>query len=55
MSALNGWQIGLIAAYVLAALGTVAMIGRPRKPVTPGGAAFTLIFTAVLVYAVIRA
>lgn len=44
----------LIALQVVGALGSVAMVGKPRKPITGGQAAFTVILSAACVWVVWR-
>ena len=52
---MNFWQIGLIAWFALNAVLTVAMIGKERKPSTPGAAVVSLFIFAALVYVAVRA
>jgi hypothetical protein len=45
----------LLALYAASAILTVAWIGKPRKPTTPGVAALTLVFSAMLAWLVVIA
>jgi len=54
VAAVNDWQIALISLFAVNGLLGVATIGRPRKPNTPGSAAITLVFCAVMIFAVVK-
>lgn len=45
----------LIALYILSILGTIAGIGKPRKPTTPEFAIGALIMSAIMVSLVLLA
>lgn len=40
----------LIILHLIATVGTVAMIGEPRKPLTNGTAAFVVLFNIILMW-----
>ena len=43
----------LIAFQVLGAVLAVSIVGRPREPMTPGAAAFTVFFNAVMILLIV--
>lgn len=43
----------LVALLALNVVLTIALVGQPRKPITPGTAAFGLVFNAALVWMVV--
>jgi hypothetical protein len=45
----------LVVIYILALLGTIASVGKPRKPLDSGAAAFSVVFTGVLISLVLIA
>jgi hypothetical protein len=45
----------LLALYGVSAILTVAWIGKPRKPTTPGMAAFLVVWSAFLAWLVVIA
>lgn len=50
---MNGYKWAIFVLYILSGLSTVLLIGKPRKPTTPGVAAISLCVSAatlVLVY-----
>lgn len=51
---LNGWQIGLICYFAANALLAVGLIGKARKPITPGSAVIMALIYGVLVWVAIK-
>lgn len=45
---MNAYKIALLAMYVVSALVMVSTIGKPRKPLTPGTAAVSLVVTGIM-------
>lgn len=44
------WYVWVLAAlFVVASVGQIYMIGKPRKPITPGQAAFSVVMNGVLI------
>ena len=41
--------VALVLLHAISALGTVALVGRPRKPVTPGLAVATVVTAALMI------
>lgn len=46
-------QTFLVIYFLLNAVGTVALIGKRREPITPGVAAFAVLVYAALIYFVV--
>ena len=46
-------KVALIAWFVFGALATVAGIGRPRKPLTPGVVIAALVVQAIVTFGVV--
>ena len=55
MRHLNAWQWGILAILALNAVVSIAMIGKERKPTTPGVAIAVLVINAAMAYAVVMA
>jgi hypothetical protein len=45
----------LVVIYALALLGTISQIGKPREPLSPGSASFSVVFTGLMVALVLVA
>lgn len=52
---MNNWQIALITFEVFSALVTVAMVGRPRKPITPLDVVTVMLLNGLIIFMVIHA
>ena len=52
---MNWPKIALLAYLTLGALLTVAQVGKPREPITPGVATLTLILTGACAWGVVIA
>lgn len=48
----EAWTV--VVLYVASALATVALIGRDRKPITPGGAVIQLVTVGFMVWLILR-
>ncbi len=52
---MNPYKLALLALYGAALLITIAMIGKERKPLTPGGAVVSVVITAGMATLVVLA
>ena len=52
---MNVPTIILLVWFALSALVTVATVGKPREPMSPGSAALALFFTGVMAWLVVIA
>ena len=52
---LNGWQWAILSVIALSEVASIAMIGKERKPTTPGIAILNLLINAALAYMVVMA
>ena len=52
---MSWFKIVLLAVLAANLIATVAMVGKPREPITPGFAAFNIVWNAALAVLVVLA
>ena len=52
---MNAWQVALLCVIGLGEISSIALIGKERKPITPGMAVLTLIINVTMAYMVVMA
>ncbi len=45
--------LAVIALIVIGTIATILLIGKPRKPITPGAAVITLLLNALVIFGVL--